>query len=111
MTLRAPARVARPVSDLVGDVGPGGLRRRCPHGGGFFVANVEHLARRVAHGIVGPRREAVLAAVPRPGEAPAGFGDQRAELGIREDVAPRRRCRLAWTETDHVLATVGAESS
>ena len=93
--LRAPARVARPVSDLVRDSGSRRLRRRRPHGGRFFVANVERFARRIAHRVVGPRREAMLAAVPRPGETASGFRDQRAEVRIRQDVAPRGRCRLS----------------
>src|SRR5687768_9115503 len=111
MTLRVPTRVARPISDLVRHSGSRGLRCRRPHGGCFFIANVQRFAGWIAHRVVGPRRETMLAAVPRPGEAPSGFRDQRAEVRIRQDIAPRGRCGLTWTEVDHVLATVCAEPS
>src|SRR5207247_2778249 len=80
--------------------------RRAPQLAAFLVADVQGLARRIAHGIVRPRRELVLAAVDRPGVAAAGLGDLEAEARVRHHVDPRCRRPLALTQHRDVLAAV-----
>ena len=46
-------------------------RRRTPQVAGVLIAQIEHFTWTIADWIVRPRRELVLAAVDRPGEAAA----------------------------------------
>ena len=64
-------------------------RRRAPHLAGLVVADVEALARRVAHRIVRPRRELVLTTVDRPRIAGPRLRNLEAERRVGDDVDPR----------------------
>ena len=86
-------------------------RRRAPEHPTLLVAHIEHVARRVAHGIVRPGREQVLLAVDGPGASGARVGHEAAEIRIREDVDPRRGRPLSLTEHHHVFASVGIEAA
>ncbi len=79
-------------------------RRRRPHLGRFFVAQIDRFARRIGDRIVRPGRQAVLAAVASPGIARAGLGHHETEIRIGNHIDPRRGRLLAWLEVDHVLA-------
>ena len=57
----------------------------------LLVAQEDRLRRRVGDRVVGERRQAVLAAVLRPGEDGAGRRDDRAEARVRDHVRPRQR--------------------
>ncbi len=86
-------------------------RRRAPQLAGVVVADVDRLAHRVADGIVRPRRELVLAAVPRPGVAGARLGDLEPERRVGDDVQPRRRRRLSGAEDRDVLTPAVREAA
>ena len=85
--------------------------RRTPQFAGLLVTHVDRLARRVGDGIVGPRRQLVLTAVPGPGVARAGFGDLEAEAGVGDHVQPRRRRGLARTQDRDVLPPALGEAA
>ena len=75
----AEAAVAEAVAGLV-RVGAGARTgQRRPDVAARLVPHVESLAMRIAHWIVRPRRQAMLAAVTRPCAARAGLAHDRAE--------------------------------
>ncbi|MCY1390258.1 hypothetical protein D9M71_50740 [compost metagenome] len=76
-----------------------------------LVADVENLAQRVRHRVVGPRRELVLAAVLGPGVSPALGGNLEAEGRVGDHVDPRRRGGPAMFEDGQVLAALADESA
>ena len=86
-------------------------RRRTPQVAGIVVAQIEHLARAIADRIVRPRRELVLAAVDRPGEAAAFGRHLKAEGGIGDDIDPGRRRGLARAEDRHIFPPVFGEAA
>ena len=106
------AAVALAVS---GDVLPGLLPnrqgRRPPERSPVFVADVEHLARPVADGVVRPGRELILATVARPRVAAALGRHLEAERGIGDHVDPGRRRPLPLAEDRHVLPPVVGEAT
>ena len=83
--------IARAMPHQVGSRGSARLRRRRPDLGRLLVTQVERLAGPVRDRIVGPGRQAVLAAVQRPGGAAAGLGDQEAELRVGHHIDPGGR--------------------
>ena len=82
------------------------LCRRAPQLAAVVIPDVDRLADRVADRVVGPWRELVLAAVPRPGVARPGLGDLETKRRIRDHVQPGRRSGLPRTQDRHVLAPV-----
>ena len=82
-----------------------------PEPAGVLVAHVDGLARRVADGVVRPRRELVLAAVGGPCIAGARLRDLEAQARVRDHVDPRRGRPLALAERDQVLAAVVHEAA
>ena len=70
-----------------------------------LVAQVQHLAHRIADRIVVPRREAEEVAVLGPGEAAAPLGHDEAAVRIGDDVGPRRR-RHAVAAHAHLVVAV-----
>ncbi len=106
-----PARVAEPVRHLVG-ARRDGTRQRRPEDAGVLVAHPERLVVRVAHGIVRPRRQTVLAAVAAPGAGGAALADEAADRVVREHVHPRHwRPRARRVEAQPVLTPVGREAA
>ena len=99
---RASARVAMPACSCSNVEMPAPCRTTygvaCRIGAGValhssprvLVAQVEHVAHRVAHRIVVPGREAIEVAVLRPGEAAAALRDDEAAARVGDDVRPRR---------------------
>ena len=87
------------------------LGRRAPQLAAVVVPDVDRLAHRVADGVVGPRRELVLAAVPRPRVARPGLGDLEPERRVGDHVQPRRRGGLPGAEDRDVLAPVVGEAT
>ena len=77
----------------------------------IFVANVEHLARPIADGIVGPRGDLILLAVDRPRVTAALDRYLEAERGIGDDVDPRRRRPLPFAEDGYVFTSAGREAA
>ncbi len=75
-----------------------------------LIPNIERLARRVADGIVRPRRELVLAAVHRPREARARLGGLETEIRVGHHVDPGSRGPLPLAQSRDVLAAVRCES-
>src|SRR5439155_12849692 len=73
-----------------GHVGPARLadrqRGRAPELAGLVIPDIDRLARRVTHRVVGPRGELMLAAVYRPRVAGAGLGHLEAEARIGDHV-------------------------
>src|SRR5215470_7427127 len=61
---------------------------RSPYQAAILVADVDHLAGRVADRIVRPRRELVLVAVERPGVASTGFRHLESDLLVRDHIDP-----------------------
>src|SRR5258705_10799530 len=74
-----------------------------------LVAHEDRFAGHVAHGIVRPGRELVLAAVDRPAVSTSFGGDLEAEGRARDDVDPGGGRPLALAEHGHVLAAVLCE--
>ena len=100
-------RVAGPVADGGRRVAARGQRSGGPERPGLLVAQVHGFARRVADGVVAPRRQPVRLAVPDPGEAEPGVGRQAPGERVGDDVGPRGRRGAG----DHVLAAVRSESA
>ena len=88
-----------------------GQRRRTPQLSRVVIANVEHLARRIAHRIVRPGGEEVLLAVDGPRAAGPRLGDEASEVRVGDHVDPGRRRPLSRAEDGHVLAAVGVEAA
>ena len=88
-----------------------GQRRRRSTAPRVVVADVEHLARRIAHRIVRPGGEQVLLAVDGPRAARARLGHEASEVRVGEHVDPRRRRPLPRAEDRHVLPPVGVEAA
>jgi hypothetical protein len=86
-------------------------RRGRPRVAGVVVADVHRLRGGIGHGIVRERREAVLAAVRRPGEGRARSGDDGSEIRVGDDVGPRHRGLPVAVEDDRVVAAVRREAS
>ncbi len=98
------AAVALPVAHDVEPVAADRQRRRSPDLPGLLVAEVEDFAGRIAHRIVRPRRELVLARIDRPGVARSRLRHEASERRVGENVNPRRRRPLPFAEEGHVLA-------
>ena len=80
VTLMLEPAVARAVmGDVGGILAADRQRRGTPQLAAVVIPNVDRLAGRIAHWIVGPWRELVLAAVPVPGVARPGLGDHESE--------------------------------
>src|SRR5690606_41583585 len=109
----AVAAVAPAVARLVRAAAGRGTRRGRPDGAVLLVAQVPRLAVRIRDRVVGPRREAVLAAVARPRVARARLGGEEAEGLVGDDVDPRRGRQTqpgaVRLQADDVLAAVFAE--
>ena len=86
-------------------------RRGRPRLSGLVVADEERLGRGVGHGVVREGREAVLAAVLRPGVGRARGRDHRPERGVGDDVGPGQGRLLVAFEDDHVVAPVVGEAA
>ena len=100
------------VTDDVGRLfAPNRLSRRAPHLACVVIADIDGFADRVAHRIVRPWGELVLAAVLRPCVAGPGLGDLEAERLVGDDVQPRRRSGLARTEDGDVFAPVRGKAA
>ena len=87
------------------------LRRGRPEDAEIVIANVDRATRRIRNRIVRPRREAMALAVAVPGEARAGFRDERAEGRIRHHIHPRRGRLRAGAEVDGVFLSVLREAT
>ena len=77
---------------------------------GLVIAQQDRLARRVGHGIVRERGQTILAAVLEPCERGTGRRHERTEIGVGENVRPRRWRFLVAAEHHHVFAAVEAEA-
>jgi hypothetical protein len=71
---------------------------------GLLITYEDHLARRIAHGIVGERRQPVLPAVAAPRVRRSRRADDGAKVRVRDDVDPRHRGLLAAVEHNGVAA-------
>src|SRR5580658_4489068 len=76
-----------------------------------LVAQIKHFARAIRDGIVRPGRQLVLVTVLRPGESASLGRDLKAKSGIGDNIDPRSGGGLPRTQTRHVFAPVGCESS
>ncbi len=94
------------------DIGPGffadGEHGRSPDETAVLIPNIERLARRVADGIVRPRRELVLPAVHRPCKARARLGGLETEVRVGHHVDPGGRGPLPRAQSRDVFAAVRA---
>src|ERR1700757_4385150 len=63
-----------------------------PHDTDLIISNVNCGSGRIADRIVEPRRETIVLAIAAPDTFRAGLGNQCAELRIRHDIDPRKRC-------------------
>src|SRR6267378_3792774 len=100
------------VSDDVGFSFPDRQGSSGPDTAGFFIAQVDNLSRRIADGIVGPRRQAVLATIHRPGISGAALCNLKTKLFlIRDNVRPGCRCPLFGTKQNHIFASTLMESA
>ncbi len=89
-------------------------RRRRPELAGFLVAQVNGLRRRIAHGVVAPRRQAIELAIAGPGAAEAAFRDEKTARRVRDHVhpRPRRQCKTRRpVRQNAVFAAIGSESA
>ena len=82
-----------------------------PHFAGLIITDIKDLSRRVANGIVGPRRELVLLAVQSPGEASAFGGGGEAEGGVGDDVDPGSRGMCCALQDRHVFPAFRAKTT
>ena len=106
------AAVALAVADdVAGIVHPDRQGRGRPEFTGSLVAEIKHLARRIADRIVRPGRQLVFMTVARPGAAGAGFRNHEAEFGIGDDIDPGSGRPLPLVEHDHVFPAVVGESA
>ncbi len=87
-----------------------GEHGRSPDEAVVLISNVERLARRVADGIVRPRRELVLAAVHRPRVARARLRGLKPENTVGHHVDPGSGGPLARAQGRDVLTAVRRES-
>src|SRR6476661_8713029 len=79
-----------------------------PHGADLVVTDVDGGSGRIADRIVKPRRETIVLAIAAPDTFRAGLGNQCAELRIRHDVDPRKRCLSARPQVnDEFLPVLG----
>src|SRR5579871_4838788 len=72
----------------------------------FVVSHVYRFARRIADGIVRPRRELILLTVDGPGEATAVCRHLKSERWICDDIDPRRGRVLSSLENGQVFAAI-----
>src|SRR6478736_10491625 len=63
-----------------------------PHGADLVVTNVDGGSGRIADRIVEPRCETIVLAIAAPDTFGARLGNQCAELWVRHDIDPRKRC-------------------
>ena len=87
------------------------LGGRAPQLAAVVVADIDRLAHRVADGVVGPRGELVLAAVPRPRIARPGLGDLEPERLVGDHVQPGCWGGLSGAEDGDVLTPVACEAT
>ena len=106
MTRVLKYRVALAMTDRVRLRFANGRGRCGPDGSCVLIAQINDLAWRIAHGIVRPRRQPILAAVYRPGIARTRLSYLKSKIAcVRNDVGPGRRRPLFCAEHDYVLAT------
>ena len=112
--MRSVLEPAIPAS-VMRDIGRGRFtnwkRRRTPYLTGILVAYIDGFPRTIAHRVIRPGRELILATVDRPGVAAAFSGDLEAEGGIGDDVDPRRRCCLTWSKNRDIFGAVLREAT
>src|SRR4030095_3489485 len=63
-----------------------------PHGAHIVIADVDGGSGRIENRIVEPRRETIGLAIAAPDTFGARLGNQCAELRVRHDIDPRKRC-------------------
>jgi len=107
-------------SESVPHLVAGGERRRArqrrPDPPRLVIAQIQRLVVGIGHSVVGPRRQAVLAAVAAPGEAGAAFAHEEPGALVGDDVDPgARRQEMALAvqpaQSDDVLAPVRREAA
>src|ERR1044072_1107435 len=87
-------------------------RRWRPQRAGVFVTDVNNFAGRIAHCVIGPRRQPVLMTVDGPGKAAPGFRHQESKIRIiGDDVTPGRGCRLSLAQRGYVFPTGVSKSA
>jgi len=90
---------------------PRGQGRGRPEMAGLFIAQIDRLAAGVTEGVVVPGGQAELMGIFTPGVGAAALGDQGAEVGIGQHVAPRRRRWPAGEQLDVVFAPIRRETT
>ena len=85
--------------------------RRSPQRAGVLVAYVDRFTGPIPDGIIRPRREAVLATVAGPRGTAALGRHLEAEVGIADDIDPRRGRAFAVPQDRDVLVAVERESA
>ncbi|HLA28545.1 MAG TPA: hypothetical protein VJZ49_11690 [Syntrophales bacterium] len=103
--------VAESVPGDVGHRPTAGQRHGGPEVTPLFIAEVERLPARIAHGIVMPGSEAKLVGILGPGVGRAALGDDGTKILIRQDICPWRRRHLVRRGGNDVLVTVRGESA
>src|SRR6478672_3067605 len=79
-----------------------------PHGADLVVTDVDGSAGRIADRIVEPRRETIVLTIAAPDTFRAGLGNQCAELRVRHDIDPRKRCMPVGPQiNDEFLPVLG----
>src|SRR5512145_324945 len=88
-------------------------RMRCgrPDQSCFFVAEIKRFAGWVADRIVIPWCEAVFACIFAPGGSRSAFGNDRSEMGIRDDIHPGQGCLFCRVRGDDIFPPVGGKTS
>ena len=111
MTGLSEPAIPLPVSDDRGRLAAARRRCGCPELPGFFVTEINDLARRIADRIVAPGREAVHLTVACPGKTAACLGHKATEVGIGEHIRPGGRRTLATPQGDDILPSVHTETT
>src|SRR4029453_791265 len=84
VTLTVPRAIRVLLSNRFGGWGP--------HGANLVIADVNRGSGRLADRVVEPRRETSGLAIAAPDTFGARLGNQCAELRVRHDIDPRKRC-------------------
>src|SRR5688572_26040855 len=95
----------------IGPAAAGWKRRRRPELARLLVAEKDGFTRRIADGIVSPRRQPVLVAVARPRVARTALRGDESKRRVRDDVRPwaGREPAGILIDGDDVLAPVVGE--
>ena len=100
-------RATSAVDDGVRLVATHRCRRHGPTVATLFIAQIHHLARRIAHGVIVPRCETKELAALDPGAPGAALAHEEPAVRVRDDIRPRGRGHAVAPHADETIAVGG----